>query len=179
MGLLDFLKLKSIKASSAGMVSLKDGREAMEQAGLQFSGKAGLCYRASATCKDTISKAVRYPRSMGITGMCRAADDSYGCTWILLEDDQVERAVTSAMAAFDTFEASGCEPEFLCAVFAYEMDSQKVYWIYNRHGKFYPFVPVSDDRDNELELSLKRQLKETMPLENVLSQWYPLWGMPL
>ena len=179
MGLLDFLHRKPQKAGSAEMASLKDARKALVQAGLQFSGKAGLCYKASDTCKDTINKAIRYPRGSGIAGMCRAADDSYGCTWIVLEDDNIESAVTSAMAAFDAFEVSGCEPEFLCAVFAYEKDGKKVYWIYNRHGKFYPFVPEAEDRDNELEIGLKRQLEESMPVEIVLSQWYPLWGMPL
>ena len=179
MGLLDFLKRNQQKAGSAGMTSLRDAREELGHAGLRFSGKAGLCYRASGICKDTISKIVSYPRSSGIMIRCRAADDSYGCTWIVLEDDNIDNIVTAAIAAFDTFAVAGCEPEFLCAVFAYEKAGKKVYLIYNRHEKFYPFAPEAEERDNDLEISLKRQLKDSIPVESVLSQWHPLWGMPI
>lgn len=178
MGLLDFLHKKRPLASSAGMGRLADEDEALRRTSLRFAEKAGLCYRASDACRETIRKIASYPRGSGITVSCTFAEDTYGCAWIVLSGD-LGRLVESARAAYDSVMAGGCGHEFLCAAFAYDREGKKVYWIFNSAGKFYPFAPEGgEDRDNSVELDLRRELGEKLPLEGALSQWYPLWNMP-
>ena len=178
MGLLDLLKRKIHVANSASIAALPAAGEAMSRAGLKFSGKAGLCYRATNHCRDAITEMTRRPGGYVITTRCNSTDDSYGCAWILFEGD-LPAVASSATTSFDHLAARGCEPSFLCAAFAYEKDGKKIYWIYNRNGKFYPFAPDGEQRDNELELNLKRELEGSIPVEGILSIWYPLWGMPI
>ncbi|HMK47302.1 MAG TPA: hypothetical protein VK436_11815 [Methanocella sp.] len=39
--------------------------------------------------------------------------------------------------------------------------------------------PVNDDRDTKPELKLKVRLEGSIPINGILSIWYPLWDMPL
>lgn len=178
MGFLDFLRKKRPVAGAEEMARLQSADREIKEAGLQFAEKAGICYRASNGCKDVIQGIVRYPQSSGITTRCSTVEDSYGCIWILLEGS-LDRVMTSAGAVFDAVSANACGQDFLCAAFAYTAAERRVYWIYSSYGKFYPFAPVGEERDNELEINLKRELEEALPVERALSQWHPLWGLPL
>jgi hypothetical protein len=49
-----------------------------------------------------------------------------------------------------------------------------------KQGTFYPFAPRDDERrDNELELRLRAQLQEDLPIEPDLSRWLALWKLPV
>ncbi|CAJ35544.1 PspA-associated protein PspAB [Methanocella arvoryzae] len=178
MGILDFFRLRRPVRSTEELVKLRNAAAAMKQAGLRFAEKAGICYRTSDSCRELIQRIASHPHDSGITARCSTVEDSYGCVWILL-DGSLDRVIESARAAFDAVSANACGRDFLCAAFAYTADDKKVYWIFNSYGKFYPFVPVGEERENDLEISLKRELEDVLPLEKSLSQWYPLWGLPL
>jgi hypothetical protein len=71
-------------------------------------------------------------------------------------------------------------------VFAFADDRDRpLYWIYNyKRGTFSPFVPASADpvaraRDNERELVLRAQMAGEMPVEDDLTRWFALWGIPI
>jgi hypothetical protein len=51
-------------------------------------------------------------------------------------------------------------------------------YLYKR-GTFYPFIPTAPERrDTERELRLRGMLEGELPVENDLSRWFPIWGVP-
>jgi hypothetical protein len=56
-----------------------------------------------------------------------------------------------------------------------------VYLVYlAKRGTFYPFVPSGkEQRDTELELRLRSILGNDLPVESDLSNWFPIWDLPV
>jgi hypothetical protein len=112
-----------------------------------------------------------------------SSDDSYNFRWLILRGSDFDELVVGINAVSGSLETGGYGDRVLCAVFAFE-DSKKrrLYWIYNyKRGAFYPFVPAdsAEQRDNERELVLKAQMGNELPIEEELSRWFPLWGIPI
>jgi hypothetical protein len=113
------------------------------------------------------------------------SDDKFGYRWMILRDDDFDDLVVGINAVSTALEAGGYGERLLCAVFAFEEESTKrpVYFIYNyKRGTFYPFVPATgggEMRDNEVELRLKAQVGNELPIEAELERWFPLWGIPI
>jgi hypothetical protein len=82
--------------------------------------------------------------------------------------------------ASSTLELNGFDRSLLAAAFQFELDGQRIYWLYNfKRGLFYPFVPKANrERDNILELRLKSLMAQELPIEQDTSRWYPLWDIP-
>jgi hypothetical protein len=59
--------------------------------------------------------------------------------------------------------------------------SEPVYLVYlAKRGTFYPFAPTGKEkRDTELELRLKSILGNDLPVETDLSNWFPIWDLPI
>ncbi|MDQ6607398.1 MAG: hypothetical protein M3Z06_12730 [Actinomycetota bacterium] len=110
-------------------------------------------------------------------------DDAYGFRWLVLRGKDFDDLVVNINAVSSALEGGGYGERVLCAVFAFQDSHGKpLYWIYNyKRGKFYPFVPAGGDqqRDNERELVLKAQIGAELPLEEELTRWFPLWGIPI
>jgi hypothetical protein len=111
------------------------------------------------------------------------SDDNYGYRWLILRGSDFDQLVVGINAVSGALETGGYGERVLCAVFAFE-DAQRrpLYWIYNyKRGSFYPFVPAGGEqqRDNERELVLKAQIGQELPVEQELSRWFPLWGIPI
>jgi hypothetical protein len=112
-----------------------------------------------------------------------SSDDDYGFRWLIMRGNDFDGLVVAINAVSGALEAGGYGDRLLCAVFAFE-DSHKrrLYWIYNyKRGAFYPFVPAGGEqqRDSERELVLKAQIGAELPVEEELSRWFPLWGIPI
>jgi hypothetical protein len=112
-----------------------------------------------------------------------SSDDSFGYRWLILRGKDFDDLVVGINAVSGSLETGGYGERVLCAVFAFE-DSQKrpLYWIYNyQRGTVYPFVPAGGEqqRDNERELVLKAQIGAELPVEQELTRWFPLWGIPI
>ncbi len=112
--------------------------------------------------------------------------DSYGFSWLVLRGSDFDSLVVGINAVSGALQAGGYGDRLLCAVFAFQDESdaahpRALYWIYNyKRGHFYPFVPSgSQKRDNERELILKAQAGNELPIEPELSRWFPLWGIPV
>ena len=81
----------------------------------------------------------------------------------------------------ETFTEHGYGDRLLAAVFGFEYERRKAYWVYNiKRGTFYPLVLAGErQRDNATEMRLAALMEEEkIPVEKSLEQWYALWGIP-
>jgi hypothetical protein len=111
------------------------------------------------------------------------SEDEYGFSWLVLRGSSFDDLVVGINAVSSALQDGGYGERLLCAVFAFQDARQRqIYWIYNyKRGSFYPFVPGAgaQQRDNERELVLKAQAANELPVEEELSRWFPLWGVPI
>jgi len=104
-------------------------------------------------------------------------EDDHGYHWVVLEDSSFEDLVTSIHFAADTFVERGYGARLLAALFAFEKDGQRAYWVYSfRRGSFYPFAPEADrERNRNAEFKLQSLLEGELDVEEDKEYWYPLW----
>ncbi|WP_096390141.1 PspA-associated protein PspAB [Halopenitus persicus] len=149
--------------------------------GYDHAGEAALCFSgvdstAFADAVDEVEAILDAGEAETGTGFHQHTDD-HGYRWFVLEDDDPEDLVTSVHFAADTFVESGFGSRLLAAVFGFETDDRRAYWIYSfRRGAYYPFVPTgSSDRDERVEFKLQSVLESELDVEDDESYWYPLW----
>jgi hypothetical protein len=109
-------------------------------------------------------------------------EDSFGYTWIIVRDPDLEDQVTTVHAVAQGLEEQGFGSQLLAAVFKFEGGKDPVYWIYGyKRGAFWPFVPTGEDqkRDNAEELELKAKLEKELPVEQDLTRWFGVFDAPL
>jgi hypothetical protein len=109
-------------------------------------------------------------------------EDSFGYTWIIVRDPELEDQVTGVHAVAQGLEEQGFGPQLLAAVFKFDGAKHPVYWIYGyKRGAFWPFVPTGEgqNRDNAEELELKAKLEQELPVEQDLSRWFGVFDAPL
>jgi len=104
--------------------------------------------------------------------------DDHGYRWAVVERDSFEDLVTELYVAADTMDEEGFGSRLLAAVFPFERDGERVYWIYSfRRGSFYPFAPRDGhERNTSLELKLQSVLEADLDVEGETEYWYPLWA---
>jgi hypothetical protein len=104
-------------------------------------------------------------------------EDEHGYHWFILSDDDPEDLVTSVHFAADEFIERGYGSRLLAAVFGFERDGTRAYWIYSfRRGAYYPFVPKpGHERDQRLEFKLESVFDGELGIEDDERYWYPLW----
>jgi hypothetical protein len=109
-------------------------------------------------------------------------EDSFGYTWIIVRDPDLEDQVTTIHAVAQGLEEQGFGSQLLAAVFKFDGGKHPVYWIYGyKRGAFWPFVPTGEDqkRDNSEELELKAKLEKELPVEQDLTRWFGVFDAPL
>ena len=109
-------------------------------------------------------------------------EDSFGYTWIVIRDPDLEDQVTAVHAVAQGLEEQGFGSQLLAAVFKFTGGKHPVYWIYGyKRGAFWPFVPTGEDqkRDNAEELELKAKLEKELPIEQDLTRWFGVFDAPL
>jgi len=146
------------------------------------TGEAALCFSdVDSTAFADARKEVRRILEAGSeeTGLRhRAHTDAKGYQWVVLVDDDFEDLITSLHFAADTFVEEGFSSRLLAALFAFERSEGYVYWVYSfRRGAFYPFAPVSGERerDSRVEFKLDSVLDGELAVEDDREYWYPLW----
>src|SRR5581483_6026855 len=155
--------------------------------GMSSRGSAAIVFQSLATADFTsivrdMEEVVR--ATAGDSGTkVETSEDDYGFSWLVLRGPSFDDLVVGINAVSSALEGGGYGDRVLCAVFSFQ-DSRgrQLYWIYNyKRGAFYPFVPApgAQQRDNERELVLKAQIGNELPVENELSRWFPLWGVPI
>jgi hypothetical protein len=177
MGILRTIFGKKRPMRLDNLFVLPDAGVDMEKSGIVYTGKAGVCFRAPDT--KEFGELLEQIKAIlkGARAQFEIVGDEYGYTWIVLSGD-ISTAVTSIDLVYEKLKDAGYDNGLLCAAFEFRKDDRPVYWIYNRHGKFYPFAPQGKERDIVLELKIKMLAPAEMPLEASFSQWYPLWDLP-
>ena len=109
-------------------------------------------------------------------------EDSFGFTWIVVRDADLEDQVTTIHAVAQGLDEQGFGPQLLAAVFKFQGAKHPVYWVYGyKRGAFWPFVPTGEgqERDNAEELELKAKLEPELPVEQDLTRWFGVFDAPL
>ncbi len=106
--------------------------------------------------------------------------DSFGYTWVILNDPEFEDLVTTVYMVSETLKENDFGEQLLCAVFKFREESD-VYWIYNfKQATFYPFAPLPDKkRNSSYEFRLRSIMEKELPIEKEVERWYPLWDIPV
>jgi len=108
--------------------------------------------------------------------------DSFGYQWIILRSDDFSNLVATVHMISRELQDSNFGEQLLASIFQFrESSGRSVYWIYNyKRGTFYPFVPSGkQERDNAAEIRYSAIMKGELNIEQDLSKWYALWGIPL
>lgn len=153
------------------------------EAELDFAptGDAALCFaNVDSTAFRRARDEVEAVLALGEAETGTTADfieDSHGYHWVVLHDSDFENLVTSIHFAADTLIEADFGSRLLTALFAFERDEIRAYWIYSfRRGSYYPFVPVGNrDRNERIEFKLESLLDGELSVEDDTSYWYPMW----
>jgi hypothetical protein len=127
----------------------------------------------------------------------RHVGDSFGYRWIVIDGRGIDDIVTRVHMVHASLEDAGWGPQLLCSVFGFQAGPEAgadpdalggdaidhtLYLVYlAKRGTFYPFAPSGqgEQRLSELELRIRSILGADLPVEDDLSRWFPLWGLPL
>ena len=149
--------------------------------GYDHCGEAALCFSGvdSTRFDDAVDEVEAILEAGEVetgTGFHRHEDD-HGYHWFVLEDDDPEDLVTSIHFAADTLIERRYGSRLLAALFAFEQDGQRAYWVYSfRRGAYYPFAPDgTNGRNQRVEFKLQSVLNGELGVEDDESYWYPLW----
>jgi hypothetical protein len=108
--------------------------------------------------------------------------DDYNYRWSVLHTNDFSNLVATVHMISRELEDGGFGEQLLASVFQFRGDDgRNVYFIYNyKRGKFYPFVPAPNKtRDNAYEIRLSSVMGGELAIEQDLTKWYALWGIPL
>jgi hypothetical protein len=188
MGIRDVLfgrrRLKEAKREA--LFALPSAAVTMEvELGLKPAGVAAVVFkplsageyvRAENEMQELLEVAARESSSR----LGRRTDD-YGYEWIVVHDEHFEDLVTTVHLIGSELADRGFGEQLLAAVFRVEGGQAPVYWVYGyKRGAFWPFVPTGErERDNAEELELKAKLEKELPIEQDLSMWFALFGLPI
>ena len=184
------------------LFGLVTARHTLEEAlGWEPTGAAGICLKPVATAayaeaQQELAELVRLG-ARETQSRVQVERDSYGYTWVLLEDPHLEDLVTLAHMAVQALEEKGFGTQILSAVFRFRPGPRlqagdgppmpsRLYLIYNyKRGVFYPFLPrgadarSADGRMESGELQAAAVLGRELPVEQDPARWYPVWECPV
>jgi len=154
--------------------------------GLKTAGVGGICFKPVSASEFTrvesdIEQLLDSVAAESGSKLLRR-DDSFGYSWVVVQDADLEDQVTAAHAVAQGLEEQGFGEQLLAAVFKFDGAKHPVYLVYGyKRGAFWPFVPTGKDqeRDNAEELELKAKLDGELPIEPDLSRWFGLFDAPV
>jgi hypothetical protein len=111
-------------------------------------------------------------------------DDHLGAQWVIARGTSLKGLVRDTGLAGEALLGRDISARIVAAVFPFTWNDTRQYWIYQRRIKKYtPFVPVGapaeERRDPALEARMEKALRRELPTEKKMSEWYPIWGMPI
>jgi hypothetical protein len=155
------------------------------------TGKTGVLVRPAPDQSATQAKA-ELEGAIGTVDRTQAGfeveNDDHGHPWVVVSDDTLQHVCEATQAIGDALIGSGIEDRVIAAVFPFTWKEQRVYWIYQpRLRSFTPFAPVKregeeggkEERDHPLEVRMEAATRRDLPTARDVSQWYPIWGMPV
>ena len=153
---------------------------------LKPTGSAGVCFKSLSAgefvrAENDLQELLDAVANESGSKVERRSDE-FNFEWLIVRDRDFEDLVTTVHLIASELESRGFGPQLLAAVFPFEGNDKKVYWIYGfKRGAFWPFVPKGQDkeRDNAEELELKAKLEKELPVENDLSRWFAIFDAPV
>ncbi len=153
---------------------------------LKSAGAGGICFKALsggefARAASDIEQLLDSVAAESGSKLERS-EDSFGFSWIVVRDPDLEDQVTAIHAVAQGLEEQGFGEQLLAAMFRFDGGKNPVYFVYGyKQGGFWPFVPTgkNQERDNAEELELKAKLEHELPIEQDLTRWFGLFGAPL
>ena len=189
MGLANVLfgrkKLKDPAAER--LFAISTARITLEvELGLKPTGSAGVCFKSLSAgefvrAENELQELLDAVANESGSKVERRSDE-FGFEWLIVRDRDFEDLVTTVHLIASELESRGFGQQLLAAVFPFEGNGKKVYWIYGfKRGAFWPFVPKGEDkeRDNAEELELKAKLEKELPVETDLSRWFAIFDAPI
>ena len=201
-------KTKPVQANLDEMFALPSASITLQSAaGMSCSGHAGVCFKppTGQGFTDMEAEVVSLLSMDGGTGISRS-EDSFGYTWLVVEDQDIESLVTRVHLVNSSLSDAGWGPQLLCSVFglatlptdataatgsddavegatvgAGAVVPSTAYLVYLfKRGTFYPFVPTGhEQRSTEEEFRLRSLVADDLHVESDLDRWFPLWDLPV
>ena len=165
--------------ATAAAMSLAD------RTGLRLADKAGVVYNpVESTFFDNLDAEIR--DILNVSGRATGTrhelhEDGFGTHWVVLDDPDFVNLASTIHLVGETITEHGFGERLLAAVFGFDYEGKKAYWIYNvKREKYYPLVLAAEQqRDNAAEMRLGALMEEEeIPVEDKLERWYALWGIP-
>ena len=185
MGVLSVLTGRGKSQRKRYFSIVKAAESLRQRSELRLGGKAGVVFHP--TESEFLSKLDSELRELlktsGRASRTRyeITDDSFGTRWVVVDDRHWEGLVSTVHQVGEIMTEQGAGDRLMAAVFRFDYEGKKAYWIYSiKRGNYSPFVPAEDEqRDNAAEMRLGTLMQEEkVPLERSLEQWYSLWGIP-
>lgn len=188
MGLWDALlgRTKQTKANLDSLFLVPSAAITLQTAaGLTPTGSGSVCYRGAAgaafaqTQQDIVSLLNNNPDAPDV----EVSTDGFGFTWLIVQRDPEDTAglCTDLHAVNTALEAEGFASGLLCSLVTFTDASGRtagLVYLY-KQGTFYPFVPTGkEQRDNMLEIQIRDELANELPMEQDLQRWLAVWGAP-
>ena len=110
-------------------------------------------------------------------------DDS-GHPWVVVRGDALPELAAATDVIGTALAEGGLGDRVIAAIYPFRWKERQVYWMYQPRVRAYtPFAPLGPEKDSErdhpLELRMEAALRKTLPTTREISEWYPIWGMPL
>jgi len=210
MGLFDSLlgRTKPVQSNLDALFALPSASITLQSAaGMTCSGHAGVCFKppTGQGFADMEAEVVSLLDMDGGSGLTRS-EDSFGYTWLVVADPDIESLVTRVHLVNSSLSDAGWGPQLLCSVFGLAKlpaggtvatgsdpveegasvgtgsivpSSAFLVYLFKR-GTFYPFVPTGhEQRSTEEEFRLRSLVGEDLVVETDLDRWFPLWDLPV
>src|SRR5438128_10449042 len=140
--------------------------------GLRSAGAAGIVFKPLSAGEFVRAENDLQQLLDGVAGdsgsKLERREDSFGYTWIVIRDPDLEDQVTTIHAVAQGLEEQGFGSQLLAAVFKFEGGKHPGYWIYgDKPGAFWPFGPTGEERRRGKPegRELKARLEKELPVE--------------
>ena len=151
------------------------------------TGRAGVLVRPTSDQDGDQAKAEVEQALSGLTSSEARFDvqsDETGHPWILIRESGLPELAAAMQAVGAGLESAGLGDRVIAGVYPFRWKEDQVYWIYQSRLRAYtPFVPKGtkegDERDHPLELRMEAAARRALPTSRHISEWFPIWGMPI
>jgi hypothetical protein len=153
--------------------------------GLVTTGRAAVCFKSveAAVFDDLVREieALLAATSSDSGTTVSRHDDSYGYSWVVIADPDIDDLATTTHVVSQSMEERGFSEQLLCAVFGFDGPPGALDLVYGyKRGAFYPVAQRGEGRrDNTFELRVKSVLEGELSLEPELERWYAVWDAPV
>jgi len=156
--------------------------------GFEPTGVGAVCFKpAEGAASQQSQQDIRELLALDRTIEVSVTRDEFGFTWVTCRQSTVDVSalVTVLHAANATLADAGFGSSLLCTVIAFakrdDAGSHRLGLVYLfKRGTFYPFAPTAGRaRDTAVEMRVRAQLGDELPIEPDLARWFPVWDAPV